>query len=495
MKRVIGILLGLCLLAGGAAPGAPGAPVAKKAQTKTEYMAILVGGQKLGYVENVRRADGDTVTTSQRMVLTIRRMGMALKLEQSESTVESAGGEPLSFVSTQNFGMTAQTTAGAIKDHKVKVTVTSGQQVRESEIAWPEGALLSEGLRLLSISKGFKEGTRYTAKAFMPSMLNSADANMVIGAKKQVDLLGRVVELTEARSVLSGPTGQIESVGYLDADGDALKTVTPMLGMQMEMVACTKEFATMPGESVDLFSKVFVACPSPLGNLGAAASVTYRIEPTNPSAGASAKLDFLESPSQKVTRDGNSIVVTVRPVAGKGGALPYKGADPATVKALKATQYLQSDAEEVVALARKAVAGAKDAAGAARQIQDFVSKYVTRKDLSVGYASALEVAKSRQGDCSEHAVLAAAMCRAAGLPAQVVMGVVYVESMGGRRDVFGPHAWFRALIDGVWVDYDAAMGSYDAGHVALYAGDGDPSDFFGVVNTLGNFRIAEAERK
>jgi transglutaminase-like putative cysteine protease len=155
---------------------------------------------------------------------------------------------------------------------------------------------------------------------------------------------------------------------------------------------------------------------------------------------------------------------------------------------------LQSDADEVVALARKAVAGAKDAAGAARQIQDFVGKYVNRKDLSVGYATALEVAKSRQGDCSEHAVLAAAMCRAAGLPAQVVVGVAYVENFGGHKDVFGPHAWFRVLIDGVWVDYDAALGSYDAGHIALFAGDGDPSDFFGVVNTLGNFRIAEAKK-
>jgi hypothetical protein len=489
VKNRIAVIMGLCLLGCGVARAA------EKAKTKTEYLAVLVGGQKLGYVENVRRADGGTVTTSQRMVLTIKRMGMALRLEQSESSVESAAGEPLSFVSTQNFGISAQTTEGTIKDGKVRVTVTSGKQVRESEIAWPEGALLSEGLRLLSISKGLKEGTRYTAKAFMPSMLKAADANTVIGAKKQVDLLGRVVELTEARTVLFGPTGQIESVGYLDADGDALKTVTPMLGMQMEMVACTKEFATMPGESVDLFNKVFVTSPAPLGNLGAAASVTYRIEPTNPSAGASAKLGFLESPSQKVARDGNSIVVTVRPVAGKGGAFPYNGAAPAAVKALKATGYLQSDAEEVSALARKATAGAKDAAGAARQVQDFVSKYVNRKDLSVGYATALEVAKSRQGDCSEHAVLAAAMCRAAGLPAQVVMGVVYVENLGDTRDVFGPHAWFRVLIDGVWVDYDAALGAYDAGHIAFCAGDGEPGDLFGVVNTLGNFRIAEAKKK
>ncbi len=480
------------MLAGGVA-GAAGP--AKRAKAETEYMAILVGGQKLGYVANVRQVAAGKVTTTQRMVLTVKRMGMELKLEQSETSVETAGGAPLSFASSQDFGIMAQTTEGTVEDGKAKVKVISGQQVREMEIAWPEGALLAEGLRILSISKGFSQGTTYSAKAFMPSMLKAFDANTTIGATKQVDLLGRVVALAEVTTVLDGPTGRIESVGYVDDEGEVLKTVTVMMGMQMEMVACTKEFALMPVDSVDIFDKVLVASPVSLAPVGEVKSVAYRIEPTDGSAKSAAKLKFLDSPSQKVARDGNSVVVTVRPVAVAGGAMPYKGSDPAALKALKATAHLQSDAKEVVALARKAVAGATDAAGAARRIQDFVSKYITSKDLSVGYATALEVAKSRQGDCTEHAALAAAMCRAAGLPAQVVTGLAYVQSFGARRDVFVPHAWFRVFIDGVWVDFDAALKAYDAGHIALVAGNGEPSDFFGVVNTLGNFRIAEATKR
>ena len=95
---------------------------------------------------------------------------------------------------------------------------------------------------------------------------------------------------------------------------------------------------------------------------------------------------------------------------------------------------------------------------------------------------------------AEHAALAAAMCRAAGVPAQVVTGLAYVKSFAGKQDVFVPHAWFRVFIDGKWVDYDAALKTFDAGHIALVAGDGNPSDFFAVVNTLGNFRIAEATK-
>ena len=489
MKRLYAIVVALCLLSGGAAWAVD------ETQSKTEYMALLVGGQKLGYVANVRLVAAGKVTTTQSMVLTIKRMGMELKLKQSETSVETTGGAPLSFSSSQDLGIMVQTTEGTVTDGKAKVKVSSGPKVREMELDWPEGAMLPEGLRLLSLRKGFKQGTTYSARAFMPSMLKAFDANTTIGARKQIDLLGRVVELIEVKSVLDSPQGRIETVGYVDDDGETLKTVTSMMGMQMEMVACTREFALMPVDSIDIFDKVLVSCPTPLSPVGEAKAVTYRIEATDGSAKSAAKLKFLDSPSQKVAIDGNSVVVTVRPVAVAGGALPYKGSDPAALKALKATAHLQSDAKEIMALSRKAVAGANDAACAARQIQDFVSKYVTVKDLSVGYATALEVAKSRQGDCTEHAALAAAMCRSAGVPAQVVTGLAYVKSFAGKRDIFVPHAWFRVFIDGAWVDYDAALKSFDAGHIALVAGDGDPSDFFAVVNTLGNFRIAEAKRR
>ncbi len=160
---------------------------------------------------------------------------------------------------------------------------------------------------------------------------------------------------------------------------------------------------------------------------------------------------------------------------------------------MKPTRYLQSDHKEIIALARRAVGDTKDAAEAVNKIEAFVAKYIENKSLSVGYATAVEVAASRQGDCSEHAVLAAAMCRAVGIPVQMVVGIAYVKDFAGRQG-FGGHAWVQAYIGGKWVGLDAAFkgtgrGGYDAGHIALAAGNGEPADFFNIVNTLGNFKI------
>ena len=68
-----------------------------------------------------------------------------------------------------------------------------------------------------------------------------------------------------------------------------------------------------------------------------------------------------------------------------------------------------------------------------------VHHYIDDKSLGVGFASASEVCATREGDCSEHAVLLVALLRAAGIPSRAVSGVVYVDSFVGERQVFGFH--------------------------------------------------------
>ena len=128
-----------------------------------------------------------------------------------------------------------------------------------------------------------------------------------------------------------------------------------------------------------------------------------------------------------------------------------------------------------------------------KKIEAFVADYIKNRSLSVGYASAAEVIVSKQGDCSEFAVLTAAMCRAVGIPAQVVAGVAYVDDFLGNQG-FGGHAWTQVYIGGKWIGLDASFkgagrGGYDAGHIAFAAGNGEPGDLLNLVPTLGQFKI------
>ena len=418
------------------------------------------------------------------------KVGVSVSVQTIAKTFETINGKPLGFELEQALGMMASKTTATI-DEQGKVKVKTGQQ--EMEFDWPEGALMSEGMRLMLLDRGLEEGTTYNVKFFDPSMMQVVDVEVKVGPKQNIDLLGRVVALTEVQSTVSSEQiGSIVSTEYYDDDLRLQKSIMPVMGMTIEQVACTKEFALGEIDVLEVVDKMFMRSPEPLGDVGSAESITYYLSPTNKEA----DLKIPSTDNQRVQRLSNgNLILTVEPiVAPKGVSFPYKGSDREALEALKPSRYVESDQKVIIDLARRAVGRTSDAAEAARRIEAFVADYVSDKSLSVGYASAAEVAVSKQGDCSEHAVLAAALCRAVGIPAQVVTGLAYVEQWRTVQNGFGGHAWTQAYIGGKWIGIDAAfrgagLGGYDAGHIALAVGSGNPEDFINLINTMGQFTI------
>jgi len=465
----------------------------KAESDETEYLAIFMEGKKVGHAVESRVVSGEKVTSSEQVSMTISRGGISVTIEMTETSIETTSGEPLGFETTQKLGAMVMKMAGQVdKQGNVSLTTTSMGAEQKSTIQWPQGAVMSEGLRLLTLKKGMKEGTEYSVKIFSAGIMQAVDTRISIGAEQNVDLLGRVVALREVKTTLVMPgAGEIISTSYVDRDLRMQKNIMPVAGLQVEMVACAKEFALGQNDVLELIDRMFLKSPEPLNNLVSAKSITYNLSPVK---GAS-DYKIPSNDNQKAQQlDGGKMILKVEPVTVPAGAeFPYKGTDAAILEAMEPTRFLQSDNEQIIDLARRAVGGTKDAAEAARKIEAFVAEYIENRSLSVGYASAAEVAASRQGDCTEFAVLTAAMCRAVGIPAQVVAGVAYVDDFLGQRG-FGGHAWTQAYIGGKWVGLDASFrgggrGGYDAGHIILAAGNGEPGDLFNLAPTLGQFKI------
>ncbi len=457
---------------------------------ETEYFALFMEGKKVGYAIQTRTVAGNKVTTSVELKITLSRLGVSVSVQTKAITIETIEGKPLGFELEQAFGMMVTKTIGTV-DEQGKVTVKTGQQ--QEEFDWPSGAVMSEGMRLLLLKYGLAEGTTYTAKLFDPSMMLVVDVEVKVGSKQNVDLLGRVVALTEVQSnVSSTQIGSLISTEYYDDNLLLQKSITPVMGMTVEQVACTKEFALGQIDVLEVVDKLFMASPEPLSDVSSARSITYYLSPVTNEV----DLKIPSGDNQKVEQlSGGTIILTVEPVAAPMGVrFPYKGNDREALEALEPTRYVESDQQLIIDLARRAVDDTGDAAEAARRIEAFVADYVTDKSLSVGYASAAEVAVSRQGDCSEHAVLTAALCRAVGIPAQVVTGLAYVSQWGTFQNGFGGHAWVQVYIGDKWVGLDAAFrgtgrGGYDAGHITLAVGSGNPEDFLNLINMMGQFKI------
>ncbi len=460
--------------------------------SEVEYYAILMEGGKIGHVKHTRLVDGDTVTTTEDMTMSITRGPITIVITTIETTTETTQGKPIAFEVIQNFSGMSSKTTGKIENGNANVTIEAMGTTQNRTVKYPPNAIMAEGMRLLQLKKGLKQGTTYEAKVFVPSLLQCVNAKVTVGGPAEIDLFGRVTKLTEVKTAMSLPTGTISSTSYVDSKFIAQKSILPTMGMNIEIIACDRQFALSENDVVDFLDKLLIKSPVAITDVKSMKSALYELSPIN-----DAKLEIPSGPSQTVKKlkDGK-LSVEVKPTTPKKGAkYPYKGRDKELRKALESTQYLQSDNEEVIKLARDAVVDSKDTAEAVRKIESFVSGYITEKDLSVGYATAAEVAASRQGDCTEHAVLMAAMCRAVGIPAKVVFGIVYAEEFLGKKDIFGGHAWTQAYIGNKWVNFDAtrAPNGYSVGHIILATGNGDPGDFFGMVNTLGYFRIDKAD--
>lgn len=456
-----------------------------------EYFAMFAEGKKIGHVIRSRVVAGGNVTTTEEVSLLVGRANEMIRVNTTRTNIETTDGKPLGFKMTQNSGGMSTSISGTVDSlWIVDVTAISMGQKQKKTTGWPSGAVMDEGLRLLELEKGFKEGLEYNVKIFDPASVRGIESKIHIGPKQNVDLLGRIVPLTEVKTTFKAPGGgEIIGTSYVDDNGNIKKTIIPIIGTQhMEMIACTKEFALGENDVLELIDKMFLASPKPLNDIESAKSVTYYLKPNNQVT----KLMIPSSDNQSVEQKGGEVIVTVRPIAAPAGVkFPYEGTDNNALEAMKPTSYVQSDYNDIISLAKRVVGETKDAAEAIRKIVSFVSGHIDNRSLSVGYATAAEVAASKAGDCTEFAVLTAAMCRAVGIPARAVSGLVYMKSFGDRENVFGGHMWVEAYIGGKWVGLDAtrAPKDFDAGHIALAIGNGEPADFLDLAATLGRFKI------
>jgi transglutaminase-like putative cysteine protease len=170
-------------------------------------------------------------------------------------------------------------------------------------------------------------------------------------------------------------------------------------------------------------------------------------------------------------------------------------ADDERARALQATPWLESDDAEVSRRAHAITARAADAADRMRRLTAFVRGHMGPNVDMLGYGTALEALRSRRGDCTEYAVLLAALGRAAGVPTRIAIGRVYARHFEGHAHVFVPHAWVQAWTGRGWQSFDAAIGTFDSTHIAFAVSyDGGTSDHFTGTNLARVLTMVGAAR-
>jgi transglutaminase-like putative cysteine protease len=108
-----------------------------------------------------------------------------------------------------------------------------------------------------------------------------------------------------------------------------------------------------------------------------------------------------------------------------------------------------------------ATVGKTDPWDKAEAIESWVHNNMKVQNFTEAMDPASVVARTLTGDCTEYSMLAAAMCRAAGVPSRTAIGLVYVETP--RGPILGFHMWTEVFVRGQWVSIDATLGHGNVG--------------------------------
>ncbi|MEI7036318.1 transglutaminase-like domain-containing protein [Fulvimonas yonginensis] len=459
------------------------APVAHGTATpQTDWMTVLLGGRKVGHVEVERQHDGGVVVTTQTLALDLSRSGKPMHLGTMSRSLEGPDGEPLGFAARTHMSSMDSTVEAQVDDTgRYRVVTTVGGDSRVALMDWPGDALLAEGQRKAIVAAGRRPGDVYHLREFDPSSQQVVDVRVEILGDETVALPGGAMRLSHQRQTLALAHGRQDLDLWVDDRGIARKGLMYLLGQPLEMLACDRACALAPNQPVDMLRAATVDSPRLLPPYLRTVPMRYRVH-----ISGNIGQPFVTTDEQQVAPlGGDDWMVDV------GGAHAGRQAPPQPADS-EPNAWLQSDSPAIRRLAAQAVGNARDDLQRMRRLRAFVSNYITAHGLDVGYASALEVVRSREGDCTEYAVLLAAMARSQGIPARVVSGMVYADRFAGVMRTFVPHEWVQAWVDGRWQSFDAALKHFDSTHLALATGDGDPWHFAATMRLFGNLHISQA---
>jgi transglutaminase-like putative cysteine protease len=293
---------------------------------------------------------------------------------------------------------------------------------------------------------------------------------------------------------------------WTTADGEVLKMRSPTFDQVTYVTTREQALDAADAGTFDVLQASLVPVEAPFESAHRQRRVRYEVRVT----GSPAQGLFRASSQQNVkVIDEHTVELDVRAQAGgsstsesgsaeagstesDGSSRALSGADDRPTKGDEAPgSLIQSDDARIVAMAAEAAAEMSDTVELARRLEAYVHDKIENKSFALGFASAAEVAENLEGDCTEHAVLLAALCRARAIPARVAIGLVHLPTASG----FAFHMWTEVWTGDRWLSLDATAGRGGTGagylkmsHTNLSGSDGF-SAMAPVVEVMGRLQI------
>jgi len=431
-----------------------------------EWFGIYQREQKIGYARRAehRTADGWVLEDESRLMLAMLGEPQAVTTTLYAETDQDYGLRRFRFLLVSP----AATFAASGVSDGMTLEVRYGPEGRSETLTLQlaEPVHFASTLRPRLAAAWPEPGARFTQQVFSPMSLRREPVRVLVEGRETIDGVEtlRIVEATHG----------LESRAWIDRRGRAMREQGALGFVLRRESAEIARSGLGDGGHADLAATTRVPFDGTIADPRALDRLVMRV------TGEAADRVPNAPPRQRVTGD---VVQVTREDPARMGPVPaedldrYRGPSP----------FVESDDPAIVARARAIVGSATTAGDKVRRVLDWVAENVAREP-SLTIPSARDVLRMRRGDCNEHAVLVAALLRAAGVPARIVAGLAYAG------DGFYYHAWNEVWLDG-WMTADAVFEQMpvDATHVKLI--EGGPERHVRLAEVVGRLALTRLEEE
>ena len=443
----------------------------KTVSERDTWMNIFQNDQKIGFSHTRFYKDTTGYGLTESVYMRINTMGMVqdIKLNTKSRLNVDFTLQELDFdISSGRFNFNVQ---GKVVGNTLQVTTESAGSSRSLDIPIKAKPYIFSGIMDAIAATDLTPGEKYVFNIFDPGSMGQADVIAEVIGEELVEIRGFNQPATKVSLNFKG-TSQLAWIGK---EGDILKE-QGFLGISLIQ---TDRKDALDGLAVkssqDLTKLASVASNVTIENVEALEELKVKIQ------GISSKNVKLQGGRQTFKEE----VLTVQKERLSNLAAELK---PENLEALekiflKPGPFIQSDHPKIRALAQKILKDNPNASPLARaeKLLNWVHTNIEKRPV-LSLPDALSTLKNRVGDCNEHAVLLAALGRAAGIPTRIEAGLVYLK---GR---FYYHAW-NLMYLGQWVTADSLFGQLPADVSHLRFTTGSPKQQLDLMGIIGKIQL------
>ncbi len=460
----------------------PVVPPAAPKGTFDYWFAAAVEGERIGYLQwtatESEKNGKKFLTGMKHQKFTVDRFGQVVSQFGEESTVETLDGTVLVTSMRQGLGKDQALALSGVVDGKVlKVTGEGNAKGASNEIPWPADVVGIAHEPALMRETKLKPGETFEYLTYVAQVNRVMKVTVTFEAAEKKALWANSPERELRRyTARMEPLGNFKlpaATTYMDvATGEPFQVEFdfPGLGGRVVFLRTTKEAAMAPVTNpVKLFNAQSIRLNAEIPGIHGKKLVVFKVAVPRDDEPATA---FPSDAHQEIKNLNAKAKTFELHVSGSHGPIAGAKADPAPGKEfLGSSFFINWDNPLVKGHAMKAVAGLAANASdwdKAKAVEQWVKQNMQAIEFSQAMATADNVAKTLSGDCTEYAMLGAAMCRAANVPSRTVLGLVYAPGPDGKP-FLAYHMWFEAYAGGQWVPLDATLGQggIGPGHVKI----------------------------